>query len=778
MGHAIELPGKPWSVWREALLRSAGFPAAGLALFSSRECGVAADSLISGNCSRQEFEEVFAMTASGISREINRLAHDELLREAITWQNRSALIGLDKVAEAGPEPRRHSKHRLRERMIARYWQRYCGKTETVGFFGPVCWVKLDDSVKGMAAQAGPGLVRDRRVYFEHWALTAVAARLCADSAVKPWLAPALCPQLSLRGREVIDPVRPPVQLTREQATVVGYCDGRKLAGELAREVLGEASTRLRQAADVYLLLDQLVDRGIVSWDFNLPVSFDAERIFHDRIAQIEVDSVRLPVEARLRQLVAKRDAVRAAAGDPHALGEALASLERTFTEVSGEEATRRPGEMYVGRTLCVEETTRDLEVRVGSNVLEPVASGLAVVLAVARWLCGALAAAYCAELMQLHKNLSAELKTTDVPLGLLWFLAQDAFYGSDVRPADQVRAELCRRWESLFSLDEAQRPGSRLTFSSAAVAQQLAELFPEGGPTWASARIHSPDLQFGATSADAFAMGEFTAVLGEMHSSWAAAGCAMFVDAHAEPERLRRALRHDLGRASVHPLLPVDWPRHTARLAFALQDEHDVQLGFSAAPGADPEKLLPISSVVVRHNGTGLEAFAADGRSWPLLEVFSRLLSESAVEAFKVVSARSHTPRITVDRLVVSRETWVIPVEDCPVTKVTGEQEEYLAARRWKKSLGLPDYIFAKISSEVKPIFVDLTSPIYTSILAVALRAAYRQQGSEATATVTEMLPTPDEAWVPDAHGQTYVAELRLHVRDDQVAQAGPRGAA
>jgi hypothetical protein len=36
--------------------------------------------------------------------------------------------------------------------------------------------------------------------------------------------------------------------------------------------------------------------------------------------------------------------------------------------------------------------------------------------------------------------------------------------------------------------------------------------------------------------------------------------------------------------------------------------------------------------------------------------------------------------------------------------------------------------------------------------------------------TVVEMLPAPDEAWLTDAEGQRYTAELRLVARDQKMA--------
>jgi len=773
--HAVALAGGRWSVWRDALLRSAGFPVDGLTLFSAPECAGAADDYLAGKAQREEFDDAFAKASAINSAGIYQLASDPLLSMAITWQSLSALIAVDKLLAAGPEPRRNRKHRARERLLIRYWQRYCGKAETIGFFGPVCWARIDPREPAVLVRPGTRVIRDRKVYFEHWPLAVLAGRIAAEPAVRQSLPPALSPQLTLRGRTVIDPVRPPVRLTLPQAAVVSRCDGRKPGWRVAEEAVGDRDTGLRSAADVYLLLGQLAAQGILQWDFDLPVSFEAEQLLGERIGRIADNGARAAAAAKLGALRAQRDLV-AAAERPGELADALRRLESVFTELSGHAAVRKGGEMYAGRTLCVQETIRDLDVTFGQVVFQAVEAPLVIPLTVARWLCGALAGAYLAELERLHAQLADDFREGDVPLGSLWFLAQHSFYGDERLPAQQVAGELARRWSQLFGLESAAEQ-SRLTFSSAALGRRLAELFPADGPLWAGARIHSPDLQLCADSVASLARGDFSVVMGEMHAAWTAAGYAAAIVGHPEPGKLRQALRRDMAGQSIYQLLPLDWPRNVPRLAFALEDPRDVQLAFAAAPGADRQRLVPTSSVVVRCSGSGMIAVADDGRSWPLIEIFGRPLSEVAVEALKAAGAAPHTPRITVDRLVLARESWRMKVADCPVAAAAGEREEYLATRRWKTALGLPDHVFVKLATEVKPIFIDMTSPVYASVLAAVLRAARRDRGDEASLAVTEMLPGPGESWLPDGAGRRYVGELRLHVRDNCSVRAESRGA-
>ena len=116
----------------------------------------AADLHIAGQLGRKTFEAAFAGAEERSSSEVRAIAADPLFREAVTWQNPSALSALDGVLKERPAGPPNRRQRGRERMITRYWQRYCAKTETIGFFGPVCWVDLDTVGPAVRAQPGPG----------------------------------------------------------------------------------------------------------------------------------------------------------------------------------------------------------------------------------------------------------------------------------------------------------------------------------------------------------------------------------------------------------------------------------------------------------------------------------------------------------------------------------------------------------------------------------------------------------------------------------------------
>jgi surfactin synthase thioesterase subunit len=773
--HLVPLPGSDWMVWRAAVLRTTGFPADGLARLSTPVLAAAADELLDERAGEGEFGKAWQEAVTHCAREVYLIATDPLFREAVTWQSRSVLSALDGIGKAGPAPLRNRKQRERERIVARYWQRYCAKAETIGFFGPVCWVTVDGAAAAaVTARPGSGLVSDRKVFLDHWALSAYAQRATASPQARDWLRPALQPQLALHQDQLLEPNRPPVPLSRTEAAILARCDGRTTAIDITRAIAADPESGLRSEADAGVLLDQLVRRGLLRWDLDLPVGLECEDVLRARLAAIGDEGIRSRALGGLDRLGRARDEVAAAAGDPDALATALARLDAEFTAVTGSAASRNPGEMYVSRGICWEETTRDLDVTIGKPVLEAITPPLSVLLRAARWLSAAMAEAYLGSLRNLYEDLAADLDTRDVPLGQLWFLAQGLFYGTSGRPADAVAADLTRRLAALFGLDSADREAPGLTFRSAELIPALAELFPGDRPGWSAARLHSPDLQLCAESTEAINRGDFSVVLGELHAAWATNTCGVFVYGHPDVRALRAALVADVGPGRVHPLLPTQWPRHTSRLAIAIDDPSDALLAFMPAPGADPDRVLPVSAVSVTDIGGELTARALDGRCWPLVEIFARPLSEVAVEGFKLAGAGPHTPRVTIDRLVAARETWRTTVGECGLAPVTDERERFLAARRWRRELRLPESVFVKIGTETKPVFVDFTSPLYVASFATMLRAAQAASGSATTLTVTEALPAPGQAWVPDHQGRRYLSELRLQIRDRLPCRSRP----
>lgn len=752
--HTVPLPGTGWRVWRDALIRSAGFPADGLDRFTAPDLARVADAHLDGHATLGDLESAHTAATAQASRQAEAIAADPLFREAVTWQNPGAAATFDHLTRPRPpgeNPRRQrQKRRAREDTLARYWQRYCGKNDTIGFFGPVTWATLDPNAPAVTARPGPGLTRSRQVRYEFWLLQSYAERLAADPLIRPWLPVRLKPHLTARpapdGTRILRPDGPPLHLTAAEAATLARCDGRPA------NTAGDPAT-----------LERLAARAIITWGIDLPYNPTAEHALRTTITAIADPAARDRALTGLTRLDTARAEISAAAGDPDRLTAALTRLDTEFTTLTGQRPQRRAGQMYAGRRLCYEETVRDLDVTIGGPVLDALAGPLGtVLLPAARWLSATLATAYDTAFRALHENLS-EPGTTAMPLSRFWHPAQELITGHR-RPADAVTAEFTRRWYRLFDLDATGPHTARVDVHSTDLRERVEHLYAAERPGWAGARIHSPDLHLCAPDTAALNRGEFTIVLGEMHAAWPTLDCAIFTDPHPDPGRLRAAAATDIG-PQFRPLYPTWWPRYTARIAPVLGTT-DHQLAFTDAPGADPARLLPVTALTLTDTGGTLTVTAPDGRTWPLREVFALLFGWLAGEAFKLTGHEPHIPRITIDRLVVTRETWRTTIAGTGLPPATGRVPEYLAARRLRRTLGLPERLFAKIATEVKPVYLDLTSLRYVSAFATMLRTAAETHGPDTPVILTELLPGPELAWLPDAQGRRYCSELRLHVLD------------
>jgi hypothetical protein len=257
-GHTVPLPGTDWTVWRDAVIRSTGFPADGLNRFAAPACAQVADAYLEGRASEDELEAAHTAALADASRTAEEIAADPLFREALAWQNPAAgamlrRLTAEDTSTRSPRRKRHQRRR-REDRLALYWQRYCGKNDTIGFFGPVTWVTLDPGGPAARVRCGERLTRWRKVFYEYWALEAYVATLAADPVVRPWLPVGLQVHLSVDGDRVLRPDGPPLPLSDDEAKALSRCDSRRAAIEVG-------------PLDV---LDGLVEREILWWGVNMP----------------------------------------------------------------------------------------------------------------------------------------------------------------------------------------------------------------------------------------------------------------------------------------------------------------------------------------------------------------------------------------------------------------------------------------------------------------------------------------------------------------------------
>ncbi len=775
--HLVRLS-SDWALWRTVCLRGAGFPVGLLADLGAPALASAADTVNSGavesGAARAAYVTEFDAEARRQSKALHHAAGLPRLREAIAWQNRHALeTGVDVLLRHGTGPR-NTRRRRHEALVASYLQRYCAKNETIGFFGPMAWSRIDEGSGLRVTPAAPGaMIAARVTYLEGWAVRAVLAR--HEAALRPWLVPRRTPFTRVDGRQLRLPLGRPRQLTAAEAAVLLACDGIRDAGQVAAAVLADPATRMDDPAQVFALMERLASIHRLTWQIDIaPQDIRPERAARAMLARVGDETRRGPAERALAELTAARDEVSAAAGDPDLVAAAMAGLESTFTRLSGVRSTRRAGRAYSGRTLVFEECLRGDTVRLGEDTLDGIRGALALVLDSARWFTIACGAEYLRHFEATYRQRAGELGTDVVPFADWWALEIERVSAEPSPLAEPVLDELWRRWATILELPADAR---RVRLRAADLRERGAAVFPAGPLPWPLAVHHSPDLM--VADAAAGVAGPLTWVLGEVHPSLMTSRYATWLEFHDTPASVYAAIGHDL-RGSVVWLAESDTPDDagTSIQQAVPPRPGDLRLMYADdSCGYDPAATLAIGDCDLVLSPSGLRVRRKDGTlERGLLEVVGDLISMKTAGSFGLMAPARHVPRVTIDDLVISRERWTLPVAEPGFAGDTDESARYLRARAWTAGHGLPRYVFLRFAGERKPIYADLTSLASVDLLCRGLRRAQRDAGPDATVTITEMLPAPDQAWLSDAYGQRYTAELRMvatDIRQDYQAGCG-----
>jgi hypothetical protein len=754
--HEIALGGTAWRLWRDVCLRSAGFPARRVLELCDNELAAAADEYGRSPGARPAYAAAYGAAAARLPRVIAAIARDPLFREAVTWQNPGMVTnGLDRIT---PDAPRNVKGRLRELAVTTYLQRYCLKNDTIGFFGPVGWATLTDQDDGLTVVPGDGLLAQRTTYFEVWAIDQAARAIAGREQVAGWLRPRPDPSVLVTGNRLHRPRQRPAVLSPGQLRLLKRCDGRTVS-----ELIAESEP------DALASLAGLENLGAVRIGLEVPVEARPEQRLRQQLELIGDPEARAAALHPLEEIVAARDAVAAAAGDPDKLQRAMNALAEAFTRATGAPATRGAGKTYAGRTLVYEDAVRDVEVRLGRQVTDALARPLGLVLDSARWLVGEITERYRALFLGLLDRERRRSGADRVPLALFVGMATPDIVTPSKSIVTDIVAETLedfqRRWREVLRL--AGDAAASHAVSAADIAGSVAELFPARPPAWSLAAQYSPDIMIAAGSADALRQGNFLLVLGELHMAANTLESRCFVEQHPDPARLLGQVEAQHGPRRFVTVPPKDSPLVTSRLTppSALLSPRYTYWTAGNDAFVPPGPVLSAASLFVARDGGDLVVHCAStGARFSFLEVVGDLMTGVVANAFRPVTAAPHRPRVTIDRLVLWREGWTFDVDEAAWAFVADEAERYALARKWRADRRLPERVFCTLPVEDKPVAADFRSLVLVNLLAKNVRRS--KDAGFSSFSVTEMLPDTDGLWLEDAAGERYTCELRMVAGD------------
>ncbi|MBS1149543.1 MAG: hypothetical protein H6Q89_1241 [Myxococcaceae bacterium] len=732
-----------WSLWPQLLVRAAGFPISQVEPLVAPQSALLADAVQSADsaAARAAFEAAYGLERQRWSAHLRVVASDPRFREAVLWQNRKAVEdGLDSLLRQPPQAS-DARTRKKEALVTSYLQRYATKCDTIGFFGPLGWGRWQSHPEAIRQRPAPTLLDARATWFEPWAIAAVARAFADDWQVRRWLKPRLPGELRLqrrllhgvpggrgRGGALTLPVK--------EARLLKRCDGTRTADQVGSRAL----------------LEELAGRGWVQWGFELAIDARPLEQLRRQVEALPARARRTPLKG-VQSLERARRKVERAAGNAPKLAAALGALERTFTRVTGEAATRSAGETYAGRTVVYEECRRALELSAGEELRALLAAPLQLLLPAARWYTARIGALLNEELLAVHRQLGGG----EVSLARLWEASAHLFERLPPPAVAQAVKELQRKWKRLLPMPANEK---EVRFDCARLAPKVARAFRAESPGWPGARHHAPDVMLARTASG------WLPVLGEVHPG-VTPFCTLSVLSHCPVRAQLEALfAEDLGGGHLHtiPFEPFARSTHDLRLA---PDAFHLDVGMGWSSPRPPEQVLRSAELWVVRLGSRLQVRTADRRHcFDALDVFERRIKLKAANHFTLLPPAPHRPRVRFDSVVVARESWRFTAEQLTFAAAPTPSARFLEARRWARAAGLPRWVFARSPHEVKPVFVDLDSPALVEVLAKQARGAD-------SFTVTEMLPTPDQAWLEDAAGARYAAELRM-LAVDPIAFADP----
>jgi len=757
----IRLGQEEWLLWDQAVIRSAGFPARGVLSLADEQLAAESDRE-AGSPPGSDFLRSWPERITALSQQLGRIAGSDRFRLALTWQNPHFIDNcvepfLSRL-DAGRE--RNSRQRAREQVLATYWQRYCVKNDSIGFFGPVAWAAVSRADENVAVSPGGCLVDRAVVFLERWPVEELMRVIARDHDLDPWLRPRRAPIVGLLPGQVVladgtvRPVSPLMHLLLARA------DGTAAASAVAGQAVTELGLASEQEA--YAALAELRRRRWLLWRLELPPSTRTE---DDLRAWLEAipSHVRDAAAPKIEELIQVRDRMLGAWQDQARLRAEQVIAAAIFTERTGHQATRRHGESYAGRTLTYLECRREVSISLGRSFVSRL-QPLTLLLTSIRWLTWRIRQKIEPEILACYAALR-ERGVSQPNAAMLWIQCLPLLHSLD----DLVRSALSefhQRWRSVIAFDQ----GPRLHYRSADLVRAVAEIFDAPHSGWTEARLCCPDVLIAARSLRDLSAGAFSLVLGELHIAMNSAEFHAAAGHHPSLQVLLDSLDESFPQPRLLTTLPAENSgRFSVRFHPLLVRQQDYRLALMShlpPPGQGTFRLAADAAVDA---ADGRLTVVIDGaHRFDVMDLFAESLKHALVRNFQLFPAERR-PRLTFDDLVVARQSWSVPAAELRFAALATEPGRFIAARQWARNLGIPRFAFVKSPAEPKPVYVDFASPVYVEVLAGAVRRLLREAGpGSGSLTITEMLPTPDQAWLPDAAGNRYTAEFRITIVDDR----------
>ncbi|NIL43255.1 amino acid adenylation domain-containing protein [Salinispora arenicola] len=374
-----------------------------------------------------------------------------------------------------------------------------------------------------------------------------------------------------------------------------------------------------------------------------------------------------------------------------------------------------------------------------ADLAESLRPALSLLLDSVSWFTSAALALVRRTAVERYRDLAARTGSPTVAFVDFWHGNGDLFVDPPVKLLTPLVRGLQDRWARI--LPDA--VGHRVTATSAELGDRVTEAFAAPRPGWIGAHQHSLDVFLAADGLDvllaadgveAVARGDVQGVVGGVHPGLTTLRSALLVTGQ------------------------------DARLVFGRDN-----------CGPEPATTLPVGDCVLGPVDGVLTVSSRGGRDrLPLTEVLKEPLLRHLARRFDIRRPAEHQPRITIDRVVLARESWRFTATGLGFATLTGQGDRFRRVQRWQHAHGLPRHLFGWTPMEERPFSLDLTSPASVDVLAGALRRT-ADHDPAATLRFSEPLPGPEHAWLTDGQGRQRTVPLRLVAVDTRTPDADRR---
>lgn len=221
---------------------------------------------------------------------------------------------------------------------------------------------------------------------------------------------------------------------------------------------------------------------------------------------------------------------------------------------------------------------------------------------------------------------------------------------------------------------------------------------------------------------------------------------------------------NDMQAVSEGTLPRLIWPTATPRSHDHADSVHMARLHLQHLPATDTLELRTADGSPVAPVYLGLVPAHLLGGASRLLALIgdpwvNRLSGLTRAPYAKQAERETvHLPRVQRGRVVLRRQTWVLPAGQVPTRQPQEREEDHFRRLQlFRQEAGLPENVFVRVdarpgSTAAKPMWTSFASPHAWAPVAERLKGATQ-------ITFTEQLPSPGDFWLTDDQGRTRAVE-------------------